>query len=178
MVNKVLEVSQPVHVESLIFIQRHAFNKGCQVLIETKSCQVIKQRVLDSFIKSHKLRACIVLKTSLESVRLELSIDVLGDHHWVDVNLSVHGCALSHNTFFTFINEHSKVAIVFGWSLSVLVIFILGFFVLLEVFFRNWLSINDLIKGGSYLDSNMTTTFLPATSLESLMKTESSTSEN
>ena len=49
--DKVLEVTQPVHVEALVLVEGHAFNESTHVLVDAKALQVLDHRRLDALIK-------------------------------------------------------------------------------------------------------------------------------
>ena len=90
LVNEVLEVGEPLHVESLVLVEGHALDEGCEVLIDTESSQVLSQRGLDSLVKGREVRASIPSDLSLESVLCSGRADVVRDGHIVECNLSIH----------------------------------------------------------------------------------------
>ena len=51
MVDKVPQVREPVHVEALVLVKRHALNESAKVFIDAEAFEVLGQGRLDTFVE-------------------------------------------------------------------------------------------------------------------------------
>lgn len=75
-----MQICEPVHVESLVFVERHAFYESSEVLVDAETLQVLGDGCLDALIEGGEVGAGVLFHLTLESVGLLLSGDISGDH--------------------------------------------------------------------------------------------------
>lgn len=148
LVNEFLELWEPVHVKSLIFIQWHAFNEGSEMFVNTVTIEVLWKSSLDSFVKSWEIWTSITLHLSLKSVNLLWFSNVVWDQYGIVWDLSVHGGSLNNKTLvaWTINNIYGEVAIVFWWGFFLLFLLLLLILLVSTLIIWQWLSIEYNIK--------------------------------
>jgi hypothetical protein len=87
---EVFKLVEPRHVESLVLVEGHAFNKRAQMFVHTKAFKIFGQARLNAFVKGGELGAGVGAHLSLKTVEANVSGNLVGNHHTVVVDLSVH----------------------------------------------------------------------------------------
>ena len=128
--DKLLALLEPVHVEALVLVKRHALNKGRQMFVNAVSFEVLGQRGLNAFFEGGEVGARILTHLSLETVNLAICGDVIAHLNRIIVDFSVHGGGLDdHAALLTFLlNVNSEVAVVLRLTLFffLVVLFLVG----------------------------------------------------
>lgn len=143
--DEILKVAKPLHVQSLVFVKRHALDEGSEVLVHTKSFQVLGHGGLDSLVKGGVVGTTVLLHLSVEAVGLAVGAEVLRDLAVVVVDLGVHGSSLDDKSLLGSLltDVDSEVAVVLRETLFFLRD-VLSFRLLV---LRKGLSINQYISG-------------------------------
>ena len=141
--DKVLEVGEPVHVEALVLVERHALNEGAEVLVDTEAFEVLGQSRLDSLVKCREVGTGILLDLALKAVEFLHLTDVVADLNAVVVDLGIDSGALNDEAFaITAISdEDGEVAVVLGFW-AALLIFTLVLFIRKLLIVRDRLPVN------------------------------------
>jgi len=122
--DKIVEVGEPVHVEALVLVERHALNEGTKVLVDAETLKVLGESGLDPLIKGGKIGTGILLDLAFKTVELLYLGDIGADLHAVVVDLSVDGGALDDEATLTIgiSHENGEVAVVLGFGTTLFII--------------------------------------------------------
>lgn len=125
--DEVLQVAEPVHVQALVLVERHAFDESAKVLVDAEAFKVLGQGSLDPFVERGEIGTSILLDLALKTMELLDLVDVVGHLHAVVVDLSVDGGALNDETLAVTAvsDEDGEVAVVLSLGAALFVALIL-----------------------------------------------------
>ena len=137
--DEVFELWQPTHVETLVLVKGHAFDKSAKMFVHAEALEIFCKTGLNTFVKSSEVRSSVYSHLSFKTVEGAMSRDVFTDHDWIEIHFSVHAGSLHNHTFFSWSvsDDNSEITVVLAHALF----FFGGLF--LPFFFtvlRSWLS--------------------------------------
>ena len=131
--DKFLEVSEPLHVKSLVLVKCDALNKRAQVLVDPITTQVFCESCLDALIKSWEVWTSILGQLAFKSVDLSIFVDVVTHLHVVESHFGINAGCFNNHAFLSVgvRNDDRKIAVILGLLLLLLLTFLLFFLWLL-----------------------------------------------